>query len=37
MMGTAFLGIIAIVATFVACITWGTRFQPLSHNTDDDE
>jgi len=33
MMGTAFLGIIGIVVTFVACVTWATRFQPLTHTS----
>ncbi len=33
MKGTAFLGIISIVLTFVACISWGTRYQPLTHTS----
>jgi hypothetical protein len=37
MMGTAFLGILAIVLTFVACISWGTRYQPLTHNSSEED
>ena len=37
MKGTAFLGIIGIVLTFVACISWGTRYQPMTlNNTEKD-
>jgi hypothetical protein len=32
-LATAFCGIIGIVLTFVACISWGTRYQPLTHTS----
>jgi hypothetical protein len=30
MKGTAFLGIIGILITFLGCISWATRYQPLT-------
>jgi hypothetical protein len=37
MKATAFLGIIGIVVTFLACISWGTRYQPLTLETPHEE